>query len=138
MTGIHGKTSVRVLQEAFGAGRLEVIDECVSETVIDHAAIPGTPPGRNGLKATVGIVRGAVPDAAFRIVHVVEEGDIAVVHWTMEGTNSGSFMGMPPSGARITMSGIEIDRYEDGLIVEIWEQRDMLGFLTQVGALPAM
>ena len=134
---MHADTSRRVLLQAFGAGALDVIDECVSQEVVDHGALPGAPPGREGLKAAVSIVRQALPDIRFSIRHIIEQNDLVVLHWEATGTHSGNFMGTPASGSSVTISGIEIDRYEDDRIVEIWEQRDMLGFLIQIGAIPS-
>jgi predicted ester cyclase len=122
--------------DAFGNGAIDVIDECVHEHVVDHGALPGAPTGRDGVKASVGIVRQALPDIRFTIRHVIEQDDLVVLHWEAVGTHTGPFMGEPASGSPVSISGIEIDRYEGDQIVEVWEQRDMLGFLTQIGALP--
>lgn len=45
---------------------------------------------------------------------------------------------MPPSGNGIRASGIEISRMESGKIAEQWTVLDVLGILTQVGAIPPM
>jgi predicted ester cyclase len=46
-------------------------------------------------------------------------------------------MGMPPTGKRISVTGIDIFRFEGGKIVEHWNQSDMLGLLQQLGAIPS-
>ena len=43
---------------------------------------------------------------------------------------------MAATGKQATVSGITIDRYENGLIIESWTNWDTLGLLQQVGAVP--
>jgi hypothetical protein len=45
------------------------------------------------------------------------------------------FQGIPPTGKRITVTGIWIDRMVDGKIAERWGQVDMLGVMQQLGAI---
>jgi predicted ester cyclase len=54
----------------------------------------------------------------------------------MTATHAGEFMGIPATGRRVTLAGIDISRIEDGRIAEHWIQCDMLGFLEQLGAIP--
>jgi predicted ester cyclase len=42
---------------------------------------------------------------------------------------------MTHNGKRVTLKGITIDRFENGMIVEEWRSMDMLSFLQQSGAL---
>jgi predicted ester cyclase len=51
--------------------------------------------------------------------------------WT--GTNTGSFMGNPPTGRSATWEAIDIVRVRDGLCAEHWGQMDIMGLLTQLG-----
>lgn len=50
---------------------------------------------------------------------------------------AGTFMGIPPTGKRVKVSGIDIFRMADGKIVERWAEIDTLGMLHQLGAIPA-
>lgn len=56
---------------------------------------------------------------------------------TGTGVHTGEFLGIPPTGRRVSMSGIAIHRVQDGRIVEHWAQIDALGLLQQLGAVPA-
>jgi predicted ester cyclase len=49
-------------------------------------------------------------------------------------THSGDLGGMPPTGKRLTISGITVERFEDGKVVEAWRSMDTLGLLRQIGA----
>jgi len=53
----------------------------------------------------------------------------------MTGTNTGSFMGIPPTGKHVSFTGIYIARIADGKIVEHWGEEDSVSMLQQLGAL---
>ena len=46
-----------------------------------------------------------------------------------------SLLGIPATGKPITITGISIDRFAGGQIVERWSQLDTVGLLRQLGAL---
>jgi predicted ester cyclase len=45
-------------------------------------------------------------------------------------------MGMPASGKHVEVTGISVDRFEGGRVVEGWTNWDTLGMLQQLGAVP--
>lgn len=78
------------------------------------------------------VVRG-FPDAVHRFNLIEPAGaDLAVVHWTFEGTNTGSLFGAPASGRRAVFTGIDIFRTRGGLIVEHWHVEDLYGMFRQL------
>jgi predicted ester cyclase len=54
--------------------------------------------------------------------------------WTATGTHLGVWAGVEPSGRPMQFSGINVFRFADGKAVEIWNHRDDLGLLQQLGA----
>jgi predicted ester cyclase len=50
--------------------------------------------------------------------------------------HTGELQGIPPTGKRVRMTGIWIDRITHGQIVERWSQFDQLGMLQQLGVIP--
>jgi predicted ester cyclase len=52
---------------------------------------------------------------------------------TFRGTHGGEFFGVPATGKSVTVGVIDIVRYDDGQIVEHWNQVDMLGLMQQLG-----
>jgi predicted ester cyclase len=79
--------------------------------------------------------REAFPDATFAIEDTVAAGDRVALRWTMTGTHEGASFGVEPTGRRVELVGIEIDRFEEGLLAESWVQSDQLGLMERVGAL---
>ena len=64
------------------------------------------------------------------------EGDKVVSRYTVSGTHQGEFFGVPGSGRRIEMTGINIDRFdENGKLIEEWPEYDLLGAMQQMGAI---
>ena len=55
--------------------------------------------------------------------------------WT--GTHDGAFMGIPPTGRRVSVESWTIDRYRDGRLTESRIIMDVAGMLAQLGVLPA-
>jgi len=55
----------------------------------------------------------------------------------MSGRHQGKFAGAEPTGVEIIISGINIERFQDGKSVEHWSQFDMAGLLRQIGVLPS-
>lgn len=63
--------------------------------------------------------------------------DKVVVYWTNTATHSGPFMGIPPTGRAITISGIDIHLMRDGKMAEHWHAVEELQMLQQLGLVPA-
>lgn len=78
--------------------------------------------------------RAAFPDMTMRIDLLIADGDLVAARWTTAGTFSGRWGGITPTGARATFSGVNIFRIRDGRVVELWNHRDDLGLMQQVGA----
>ena len=103
------------------------------------AHVPGMPLSLGGdeWETFIGIFLGGFPDMELVVEDVVAQGDRVAVRWTFYGTHEGEFFGSPPTGERVTMSAIEINRLVDGKIAEHWVELDQLGMLQQVGAIPS-
>jgi steroid delta-isomerase-like uncharacterized protein len=128
-----------LLEEAFNNGNLDAIDELVTPTVISHdAAIPEDIVGVARVKEVTAGYRAAFPDLTFKIEQQIGDGDLVATQWTARGTQEGELMGIPPSGKQATVTGITIDRFEDGRIAESWTNWDTLGLLQQIGAIPSL
>ena len=136
MTEDNKALNRRFVEEVINEGNLDAIDELLDPGVVDHAAPPGVPTGREGAKQFFAIVRSAFPDLHHTIEDMIAEGDKVVMRSTWSGTHQGEFMGIPATGRRVRVSAIDISRVADGRIVEHWEQSDALGLMQQLGVIP--
>ena len=136
MSTESNKAIVQRFYEAFNGRKLPMLDEIVTPDFIDHNPGPGQPTGREGLKAALAGLQAAFPDMQIHIDGLLAEGDQVALRLTARGTNTGSLLGMPPSGRKVTFNAIEYYRLAAGRIVECWHVEDWLGVMQQLGALP--
>ena len=138
MSEANIETSRRVIEEAFGEGRLEILGEVCADDFVDHDPIQGER-GLDGVKETIRGYRDAFPDLSFTVDDIFESGDRVVIRWTAQGTFENEFMGQEPTHEKgDPVRGIGIDRFDsDGRIVEAWAQWDVLTFMRQIGLLEA-
>lgn len=129
----------RSVLEAFASGSFDVYDEVIAPDFVDHD--PQNPfasdqRGPQLMRATAILFRTAFPDLVVGIDDQYEAGDVVITRWTATGTQTGGFPGLPPTRGRATVSGVQIDRFEDDRIAESWRYWDTLGMLQQLGAVP--
>jgi predicted ester cyclase len=126
----------RFVDEVISRGNLAALDDLVGPDYVYHG--PGmVVRGPAGLRGLMGMLRGGFPDWAEAVEDVVAEGDRVAFRVTGSGTHRGDFMGIPPSGARVAIMGIDLVRVAGGRIAEHWANFDQLGMLQQIGAVPA-
>ena len=127
----------RFYDEVVNEGNLNVIDELLSETFVEHEEFPGLPPTREGVKLLFAAARDAFADFRMDAWQYVEEGDLVVAWVRMTGTHRGEFMGIPASGNAIDLPLVDMARARDGRFVEHWGISDTMLMLQQLGAIPA-
>jgi len=76
------------------------------------------------------------PDIYHTIDDVIGDGDKAVVRFTLRGTQTGDFMGIPATGKPIEVSAIAIMDFVNGKVARLTAQFDQLGMLQQLGVIP--
>ena len=128
----------RFYEEVFNQGNRAVIDEVLATDIVDHTPMPDQAPGIEGMKQVIGMFLGAFPNMSMTLDHMVAEGDIVVIRGTMTGTHSADMMGIPPTGRQMTMSGMDLLRFSDGKVVDMWHYEDILGMFKQLGVAPPM
>jgi steroid delta-isomerase-like uncharacterized protein len=126
----------RYYDEVLNGRRLDVLDEIAAEDYLEHDPFPGQGNGRADLKARAAGFHRAFNPLRFTIHDVIAEGD-KVVRWTNAGTDSGGFMGIPPTGKQFGIAGIDIHVVRDGRLTEHWHVVDLLGQMQQLGLIPA-
>jgi len=127
----------RYYDEVFNQRGVALVDQLAVEDYVEHDPFPGQGDGRADLKARVQLILDAMNPLRFEIQDLVAEDDKVVVRWLQRGTQSGTFMGIPPSGREFTISGIDIHRLRDGRMAEHWHVVDVFALLQQLGAIPA-
>jgi predicted ester cyclase len=121
----------RVIEEGYGQGNIEVLDECCASDYVMHEAF-GSELSVEGEKRLIETYRSAFPDLHVEIDAIVEEGDTVCVRWTATGTHQGELFGIPPIGETPPNTGLLMVRLEDGKAVEAWQVFDTLTFVQQL------
>ena len=93
--------------------------------------------GNQGVREANETLRASFPDTVHLIQDQVAEGDKVVTRLIGRGTFRADFQGIPATGKLVEITGISIHRIADGKLAEHWANVDGLGFLQQLGALPA-
>ena len=144
-TGAAGRrdlsqASRQLLEQSFNEGNFALIDELVASAAVNHD--PATPAqmrdvrGPEVLKGMASMYRAAFPDLRITVDDVIAADDKVVLRWHSEGTHRGELAGLAPTGARGSVTGVSIDRWQDGKVVESWSEWDNLGLARQLGAAP--
>jgi steroid delta-isomerase-like uncharacterized protein len=131
----ENKNIVRRYQEIYNSNDLDALREVLSEDLLTPKIMSGIPTGIEGAKAAHQIMLAGFPDYQTVIDDLIAEGDKVVARITMRGTNTGSFMGMPPTGKHVSFTGIYVARIANGKIVEHWGEEDSVSLLQQLGVL---
>jgi steroid delta-isomerase-like uncharacterized protein len=128
----------RLVEEVFNKGDVSTIDEFLAPNFVEREVLPpGTPSGREGVKQLTMMFRTAFPDFNVSIDDMIAEGDKIVARTTWNGTQKGEFMGIPPSGKRVSFDVIDIIRISEGKGVEHWGVMDSSAMMQQLGVIPA-
>jgi len=126
----------RALEEVFNQGNLDVVGELFNTDLVYHIAGFPDVQGTEGVKQVATMFRTAFPDLQFTIEEQIAEADKLALRWTATGTHNGEFMGLPPTGNQMTVTGISFVRFADGKFAEEWSVYDTLGMMEQLGAAP--
>lgn len=131
------KDFIRVYTEEFwNKQNIAAFDEYLSTDLILHS-----PDGDQNYEQYKGLCQAyfsAFPDLHITTDEIVAEADKVTKVWTANSTHKGELMGIPATGKRIKVKGIEVFRIVDGKIAEIWAVMDNLGMMQQLGVIPAM
>ena len=118
----------------------DVVDEIyAADCVIYNSHVPRIQRfGREGFKAYGQGLNTAFPDMTIRHDMVVteEDGQYQMILWTFEANHTGPLGPIPPTGRKVTMSGIDVFRVENGEIQELYLAQDALGLMQQLGIVP--
>ena len=139
MSTEENKALVRRFYAEIDKGNIDVMDELVAEDYLDHnpPPFPGLKSGREGLKQAFKIFWEATP-GHHEIEDMIAEGDKVVTRMTSYGKHEKDLPGAPATGNAMKMTSITIHRIANGKLVEKWAEKDVMGFLIQIGVMRPM
>ena len=123
---------------------INTADENLAQQLISPVAkfyVPGQLEplqGPKGYLTIIAMMRSGFPDIQWTVEDMISENNKVAVRFIMRGTHQGEFFGVPPTGKPIAVQAMNFYRLADDQIIEEFGQPDMLGLLTQIGAVPTM
>jgi steroid delta-isomerase-like uncharacterized protein len=125
----------RWFEEVWNQEREATIDELCSKDAIGYGQTSDGSPirGPENFKVFWKEFRRAFSAIHIEIHRSVEQGDLVLAQWTVTMKHTGPFMGKSTTGKQITATGMSLQRFADGKIIEAWDNYDQLGILVQLG-----
>ncbi|HET7712450.1 MAG TPA: ester cyclase [Thermoanaerobaculia bacterium] len=117
----------RFYDEVWNKGNYDVADEVFAADYVRNDPRGGNPPGGpKGQKLIARAFRKGCPDCVMTVDRLLADGEFVVGQWKISGTDQAS-------NQKIDFVGINIFRFKDGKVVEIWNHRDDLAYMQQTG-----
>ncbi len=76
------------------------------------------PVGIDGMKQHFTAVRTTYPDLKMTVTRQYCDGDYVISEFIAEGTHEGEWLGMKPTGKKLTFLGVNVNKVIDGKITE--------------------
>jgi predicted ester cyclase len=124
------------IAEVFRTRDVELLDPLLAPDMVDHTPASGPILGREPGKQLIATFARAFPDTTLTVDLMVAEGDMVAAFVSYRSTHTGPFMGHLPTGKAVRVTGMDIMRYRNEQVIELWSQFDDLGLLQQLGIIP--
>jgi steroid delta-isomerase-like uncharacterized protein len=126
----------RFYDELWNDWRLHLVDELLSENIRFRGSLGSVCEGRAAFRDYVRRVRDAFPDWHNQIDELFSTGDRAAARLTWTGTHAGEFLGIPPTGRRVSYVGAALFRVAGGRIADAWVVGDTQRLWQAIGQPP--
>jgi predicted ester cyclase len=131
----ENKSVVRNMLQLIEKSDIKNVEKYFSPNWENHDSSLPLMKGLEGAKQLIGLW-SAFSDKKLTIEDILAEGDLVAAHFTVTGTQTGTFLGIASTGKTIRMTATGIFRIVDGKSTDNWVNIDALGLLQQLGAVP--
>ena len=128
----ENKAIVRRFIEAYNKHDLASMDDFVAPDFVDHTH---QQQGLESLKQLFKLAFKAFPDWHETIEDIIAEGDKVWVSTTYTGTFTGEYLGLAPTGKKVTTAAFDIYRIANGKLVEGRNFTNDLALLKPLGVI---
>lgn len=123
----------RWFEEVWNKKNYDVVQKLVHADYIDHG--DGAEEKYSGPQGAAEVVKSwhtAFPDGRMTVEDISSEDDMTAVRVTFRGTHSGPLGEIPPSGKKVTVTALRLDRVVDGKLKESWGDFNRFGVMQQI------
>jgi len=131
----HKRIVRRWVKEVFNEHKLDSVEKLKVPEYIDWDPYPGQREYLSGFKSVLTAFFAAFPDFHYDVEHELAEGDMLVCLGRWSGTNTGTFMGLPPTNRALTGRRIDVVRFSGDKMSERWGTGPELQMLQLMGVL---
>jgi predicted ester cyclase len=125
----------RFVDEVVNTGDVSRVEDFIGPDYVDHYAGEDAPAGPSIMAEHICAVRATYPDLHVTIEQQFADGDVVISRVRATGTHRGTWLGMAPTGRRVRIAVVNIDRVRNGRIVEHWGMANTLEALVESGIL---
>lgn len=127
------KAIVKRFYEEISKGNLDIVDEVVSDNLVEHDEFPGLEGNRDGVRKMFTQMHQAFQDFQIKAEAIFEDDDVVIARGIMKGRHKGDFLGIAPTGKQISVPFVDFIRISGGLCVEHWGVTDTGIMMQQLG-----
>ena len=133
----HNKARIaEFLDRVLSRGDISATGEYFHGDMVEEVPFPGQGPGLAGLQETLTGLRTAFPDMRWSVQEQIAQDNRVLTRFIWEGTQHGSFLGMPPTHRAVSVWGMVIDQFDGDKVKSTRILMDTLGLMQQLGAIP--
>ena len=130
------RLAVQTFYRAFSDRNPDLVDEVLAPTWDDIPLAPGQRPGPEGIKPIIRSVMQAFPDVQITVHDMVQEPGKIGVRAEISGTHQGEFLGVPPTGKKVSFRLHEFHTLDGKRLTTTWHMEDWFGLFLQLGQFP--
>jgi len=129
-------TAIRWHHEIFLARQTAACYRILADDFEWHSPLAGPEPvrGPDAVKGLADAFLEAYPDLDLPHLGTVAEGDQVVTRWRLTGTATKPIGELPGNGNTVDVSGMDWFVVRSGRITRLYQELDLLGWVTQLGA----
>lgn len=97
---------------------LDEVSDFVADCCTVREGVQSVRVGIDGMKQHLIDVRKTYPDLTMKIIRQHCDGDYVISEFIADCTHQGEWLGMKPTGKKLTFYGVDVDKVVDGKIIE--------------------
>lgn len=132
MTEMEQGLGRRWFEEVWNKGRREAIAEMLAPDAVLHDAERDSLPGPEGFYPFFDRLSATLSELHVTVDDTFAGDDRVCVRWSCSAKHTGDGFGVPPTGKAIHVTGISILRVAGGIVVEAWQNWDVMGMMEQI------